>query len=120
MTSYEFQHDLLKKQIAIIISTLGMNEHYVSFQYLHSILVHMMTTNDSIESYREAINNIKSDNNISSRTVSHGLNKILSMCNNTSLTSRPQYNLNHQSTYNKIKLIKSYTTDMLNEKNWAF
>ena len=113
MTCNEFRRDLLDKQISIVLSTLGMSEQYISFKYLHTIVSHMIANeNDSLDTYRTLVNAIKHDNQISSRTISFGLNKILSMCNNTIITTRSQFNLSHHSTYNKIKTIKTYIFDL--------
>lgn len=109
MHSQNFNTQLIKSNISINISKFGMSEQYISFRYLHEILFDMIINNDdSIAKYRTTIKAITKSQNITQRTISYGLNKLLDKCNNPEIISNPLFNLNHRSTYNKIRVLKHY------------
>lgn len=109
MKTNDHNLELLTKKIEIILSLLGMSAQYISFIYLQRIIYDMIIQDDdSLLLYQSSLNQIMKEYNISSRSIAYGLKKIITKCPNTIITSKPQFNLKHHATLNKIRIIKNY------------
>ncbi len=97
------KNPLLSNQLSVIMSKLGMNEQYISFQYLHSIFLFLFTIGESKSNYHHAIKNIKESFNITTRTIHYGINQQLNL-----ISIKNFYDCNNENLFNKIKHLKTY------------
>lgn len=103
---------LLSKRITVAMSSIGMNEQYTSFQYLHGIIVDMYNSRECKQSYQNSINKIKEEYSISSRAIHYAINKQLALISNQYEIDNTCHNL-----YEKIHNLHTYICDQINTDN---
>lgn len=105
-------NELLTNKVKVVLSKLGMNEKYHSFEYLSYIVVYMLLHDDSTKSYHDACNFLRLRFEIANKSISSGIASLLNNCDNELLKSKTQYKLNN-SMLNKIRVIKNYVLNTL-------
>ena len=103
----------LLNKIKVMLFSIGLTEKYVAFDYLATILEYMIEHDSSTASYKQAINIVCNKFNITERTATQGLSKILKLCNNDEITNKLQFKVLNNSSLNKIRVIKDYIETIL-------
>lgn len=104
---------LLLREIRVILTDLGMSELYYSFNFLTDIIFYMIKHNDdSVSMYKKSVNLISQKHSVTERSVINGVSLILKSCDDK-LKTKSQFNLTHNSTLNKIRVIKNYVIEKL-------
>ena len=108
--------NFMEIKIKNFLFSIGLNEKYISFDYLTSILIFLIKKDNSdFSTYHEAVCWLMNKYGVSSRTIIQGLHKIISMCNHPSITSLPQFKLGKSKTIHKIRIIKIFAENHLLE-----
>ncbi|MBQ8615405.1 MAG: hypothetical protein IJ415_02445 [Clostridia bacterium] len=114
-TNVDYSLNLTNK-IKSILFSIGINEKYVAFDYLSTILCWLITNNDNKDTYKKAIVSVAKQYGIATRTLTQGLSKVLTMCNKKEIISKYQFMMSNNGTFNKIKVVKQYIENALNEQ----
>lgn len=101
-----------KNKIKSILFSIGINEKYASFNYLTTLLTLLLNQAVSKESFKILIGQVSKYYNVATRTVTQGLNKILKTCNNPTITTKFQFIMTNNGTFNKICVVKKYIEDI--------
>jgi len=106
--------EIIKNKVKVSLSSLGFNERYNSFEYLSTIITHLITHNsDSVESYMQALEIVENKYNITKLSINYGLKRITNTCQDPNIYSKSQYNLTKNGVLNRIRVIKAYTVENL-------
>jgi len=98
--------DALK--IKSILFSIGLNEKYVAFEYMVYVLMQLMDYPNIKSSYKAALIDATNYYNVSLRTITQAINKLLKKCNISTIINRQQFNLKNNTTINKLSIIKNY------------
>ncbi len=108
--------DFLEVKTKNFLFLLGLNEKYISFNYLTWALIFLIKKNSSDRTtYRQAILWLVKKYNVSYQTIIQGLHKITSMCDNSQISSLENNQLIKLKTLNKIRIIKNLAENFLCE-----
>lgn len=107
--------NLTSKKISVILSSLGLSEKYAAFEYLEYILTYLIINdNDSETAFKEALTQLMNNHNLTKRSITQSLNKLLLTCNNTEITNKTQFHILNNGTLNKIRVVKAYIENKIN------
>ena len=108
------QNNILKQKVKIILNSLGLNEKYNAFEYLSIIIHHMLENSDySVPEFNNIVNFLMQKFNITKRSLTQCLNKLLLQCSEPSIFNSPLFNLKNISLFNRIKLIYYYSVEKI-------
>lgn len=108
---------LIKLQIKSSLFAIGFNEKYVAFDYLTELLLLSFNQNLSTELFKNCVEKITNKYNISTRTLTQGINKLMRSSIDPIITSKALFHVNFNSTLNKLIVIKNYVESVVNEVN---
>ncbi|MBE7076650.1 MAG: hypothetical protein E7374_02025 [Clostridiales bacterium] len=100
---------VLMTRIGLVLSKLGMNERYASFEYLNFIITYMIKYSDeSDEAFDSACQMLMEKNSISMRAITNGVGKLMNSCTHEQILGKPYYLQQRYGIKNKIRMIKSF------------
>ena len=101
----EFTTTILIHKIKIFLFSVGLNEKYIAFEYLSLIIIQLITKNSSTTSYNQAIKLVSNRHNISERTTTQAINKILKQIKDENISKLTTLNLTKNKTLNTIRVL---------------
>lgn len=111
---FKLKPKVLENKIKVCLGHLGLSETYFATEYLAKILFFMIINeDDSQEAYQNCLYQIEKEFNVSKASISAVLNRFLKNCAHKEVTEKTQFNLKHNGTLNKIRVIKSYILESL-------
>ena len=102
------------EKIKAVLFSIGINEKYISFDYLADFLETIAQKEFTPQLYNETINLISAKHKITIRTAKQGIAKVIKMCKLPEITTSLKFNLSSKSLFNKINVLKCYAEKNIN------
>ena len=95
-------------KIKMILTELNLDEKYIAFEYLTNIIMHyIITKDDSIANYKNAIKIIEEKFNVKYSRITIGVSNLLKGCNFNKIIDTQHLALS-PSIHKKTVIIKNY------------
>ena len=119
MNNYDLQNNfntnLLIQKIKPILFSVGLNEKYIAFEYLTSILTFFIKNNDSsLSSYLKIVETISMYHKIEKLTIVQSLSKLLKKITDENITNNITLNLTKNRTLNILRNLTQLIKNKIN------
>ena len=104
----------ISEQIKSVLFSIGINEKYISFDYLADFLERIVCKDFNSSLYNDTIELVADNHNITTRTAKQGIAKVIKMCNAPEVVNSLKFNLYTKSLFNKINVLKCYVEKHIN------
>jgi len=107
--------NFLEVMIKNFLYSIGLNEKYISFEYLTWMLIYLIQIDDcDFTKYKQSVLLLVEKFDVSSRTINQALHKIITTCDNEQIVNFSQFK-SKTKTAHKILVLKIFAENYLTQ-----